>query len=138
MEGSFMTDSSPKPDRADPPPNNATAFGLPPERRFELLGRLLREARPYYPRLICSLLLGVIAGLGPVAYSPAFGLIIDRVFNDHVHDMRILWMVVIGLFVVNLVANAASYGLPRGLEWSAPHRCTAGAALLEHPAPPAR
>ncbi|HEY0797995.1 MAG TPA: ABC transporter ATP-binding protein, partial [Candidatus Baltobacteraceae bacterium] len=49
-------------------------------------------------------------GLGPVAYSPAFRLIIDRVFNDPKHDMHVLWAVVIGLFVINVIASAAAYG----------------------------
>jgi len=91
---------------------------LSPERRRELLLRLLREARPYYPRLICSLLLGVVAGLGPVAYAPAFGLIGDRVFNSRVPDLRVLWAVVIGLFFINLIANAASYGQSYLAAWS--------------------
>jgi subfamily B ATP-binding cassette protein MsbA len=113
-----MTDAPQKPDDAGMPLTETATVGMPQQRRWELLARLLREARPYYPRLIASLALGVIAGLGPVAYAPAFRLIIDRVFNDRVHDLHILWEVVIGLFVINLIANAASYGQAYLTAWS--------------------
>jgi ATP-binding cassette, subfamily B, bacterial MsbA len=110
--------------------------------REEILRRLLHEARPYYPRLALSLLLGVVAGLGPLAYSPAFYLIVDRVFGSsvpaqappqllaaieafvdhafgpHAHGYPVLWAVVSGLFVVNVIANAASYGQKYLTAWS--------------------
>ena len=80
--------------------------------------RLLEEARPYYPRLLISLVLGVIAGLGPLAYAQAFPLIIARVINDQRHDLTILWEVIVVLFVVNAVSNAASYGQNYLTAWS--------------------
>jgi subfamily B ATP-binding cassette protein MsbA len=88
------------------------------------------------------MLLGVVAGLGPLAYSPAFYLIVDRVFGggvpsqapprllsvvEHVvdrafgayaHGFSVLWAVVIGLFVMNVLANGASYGQKYLTAWS--------------------
>jgi subfamily B ATP-binding cassette protein MsbA len=86
--------------------------------RNQILRRLLDEARPYYPRLALSLLLGVVAGLGPLAYAKAFPLIVSRVIDDRRHDMTILYEVIVGLFVVNLVSNAASYGQNYLTAWS--------------------
>ncbi len=83
-----------------------------------VLRRLLDEARPFYPRLAVALVLGVIAGLGPLAYVKAFPLIISRVIDDRRHDMTVLWEVVVGLFVVNLISNAASYGQNYLTAWS--------------------
>jgi subfamily B ATP-binding cassette protein MsbA len=101
----------------------------------KVLRRLLAEARPYYPRLVFALLLGVISGLGPLAYVQAFPLIISRVFGDSTHDLTwtlpwskqvildvphadILWFVIVGLFVVNLISNAAQYGQNYLTAWS--------------------
>jgi subfamily B ATP-binding cassette protein MsbA len=80
--------------------------------------RLLEEARPYYPRLLLSLLLGVIAGLGPLSYTEAFKLVIQRVIGGAQHDWRILWLIVVGLFVINAISNAASYGQNYLTAWS--------------------
>jgi subfamily B ATP-binding cassette protein MsbA len=108
----------------------------------DALRRLLGEATPYYGRLAFSMVLGVIAGLGPLAYSPAFYLIVDRVFSSAVpshapprylgllehmvdrafgpysHGFGLLWVVVGALFVVNVVANGASYGQKYLTAWS--------------------
>jgi ABC-type multidrug transport system fused ATPase/permease subunit len=100
-----------------------------------VLRRLLAEAQPYYPRLIFALFLGVVSGLGPLAYVKAFPLILSRVFGDSSHDLPIrvpfsnqvlavvphgyiLYFVVIALFVVNLVSNAAQYGQSYLTAWS--------------------
>ena len=88
------------------------------QNRRAILLRLLREARPYYPRLLLSLGLGVLAGLGPLAYAPAFRLVIDRVIDSRSHDLTLLWWIVAGLFVVNGVSNAASYGQSYLTAWS--------------------
>ena len=86
--------------------------------RRAVLSRLLREARPYYPRLAVSLLLGVIAGLGPLAYAPAFKLVIDQVIDSRTHDLSLLYTIVVALFAVQLVSNAASYGQSYLTAWS--------------------
>jgi ATP-binding cassette, subfamily B, bacterial MsbA len=75
-----------------------------------VLRRLLAEARPYYPRLLVALALGAIAGLGPLAYAPAFRLLQNDVFNNPRHNLTELWLIVGGMFVVTIVSNAASYG----------------------------
>jgi len=79
---------------------------------------LLREARPYYPRLAFALVLGVIAGLGPLAFSNAFPLVIDRVVENPKHPIGLLLLVMAGVFVVNLIANAATYGQSYLTAWS--------------------
>jgi len=86
--------------------------------RGEIMRRLLREARPYYPRLLVSLFLGVLAGLGPLAYAPAFNLLIGRVIDSPHHDLHLLYLIAGALFIVNLISNAASYGQSYLTAWS--------------------
>ncbi len=86
--------------------------------RRAVLARLLREARPYYPRLLLALGLGVIAGLGPLSYTEAVNLVIQHVLAPPQPDWRILWFVVIGLFAVGEISNAASYGQNYLTAWS--------------------
>jgi len=80
--------------------------------------RLLEEARPYYPRLALSLLLGVVAGLGPLALSKAFPLIIDHVIGNPAHPVDLLVEVIVGVFVINLISNLATYGQSYLTAWS--------------------
>jgi subfamily B ATP-binding cassette protein MsbA len=80
--------------------------------------RLLKEARPYYPRLALSLLLGVVAGLGPLALSKAFPLVIDGVIGNPAHPVGLLVEVIVGVFVVNLISNLATYGQSYLTAWS--------------------
>ncbi len=86
--------------------------------RRAVIARLLREARPYYPRLAFALALGVVAGLGPLAFSNAFPLIIDRVVENPQHPVGLLVLVMVGVFAVNLVASAATYGQSYLTAWS--------------------
>ncbi|GAC1441620.1 MAG: ABC transporter ATP-binding protein [Vulcanimicrobiaceae bacterium] len=79
---------------------------------------MLREAKPYYPRLAFALLLGVVAGVGPLAFSNAFPLVIDRVVENPQHPIGLLVLVMVGVFGVNLVANAATYGQSYLTAWS--------------------
>ena len=100
-----------------------------------VLRRLLAEARPFYPRLIFALVLGVISGVAPLAYAKAFPLIIAVVSGHRVDDLMVRWpesnhvlldvpvgsilMFVIGaLLLVNLIANAAQYGQNYLTAWS--------------------
>jgi subfamily B ATP-binding cassette protein MsbA len=80
--------------------------------------RLLEEARPYYPRLALSLLLGVVAGLGPLALSKAFPLVIDGVIGNPAHPVGLLVEVIVGVFVINLISNLATYGQSYLTAWS--------------------
>jgi subfamily B ATP-binding cassette protein MsbA len=73
------------------------------------LRRLLREARPYYPRLIGGSLFGVLAGVAPLTLAKVAGYLQSDVLVPTPH-----WSVlalVIGLILVSqIVGNAASYG----------------------------
>jgi subfamily B ATP-binding cassette protein MsbA len=86
--------------------------------RRKTIKRLLQEARPYYPRFILSMLFGVIAGLGPLSYTYALKLIGDDVLPNKAGAAQLLWLIVIGLFVINLIASAASYGQNYLTAWS--------------------
>ncbi|HEY0393658.1 MAG TPA: ABC transporter ATP-binding protein [Candidatus Elarobacter sp.] len=71
--------------------------------------RLLREARPYYPRLIAGSLFGVLAGVAPLTLAKVAGYLQSDVLVPQPH-----WSVlalVIGLILVSqIVGNAAAYG----------------------------
>ena len=86
--------------------------------RRAVIDRLLREAKPYRPRLYFSLVLGVIAGVGPLALSNAFPLIISGVIDNPKHPLGLLWLVMAGVFVVNLISNLATYGQSYLTAWS--------------------
>ena len=62
------------------------------------------------------MLLGVIAGLGPLSYTFALQLIGDDVLPHK--DAQMLWMIVAALFVINLIASGASYGQNYLTAWS--------------------
>ncbi len=55
-------------------------------------------------------MLGLVAGLGPIALTKAFPLVIDGVIENPKHPIDLLAYVVAGVFVVNLISNAATYG----------------------------
>ena len=80
--------------------------------------RLLREARPYYPRLLLSLLLGTIAGAGVLAYPYAFELVTLHVIGDQRHDLRLLYAILVGLFLITAISSAAGYGQSYLTAWS--------------------
>ncbi len=86
--------------------------------RKAVLARLLREAKPYYPRLAISLLLGVVAGLGALAYPWAFQLVVTKVISARDHDWNLLWEVLAGLFLITAASSAASYGQNYLTAWS--------------------
>jgi subfamily B ATP-binding cassette protein MsbA len=100
-----------------------------------VLRRLLSEARPYYTRLGFALFLGIVSGLGALAYVKAFPLITLLVFDDSSRNLTvtfpwskqvlleiphayILHFLILALFVVNLVSNAAQYGQNYLTAWS--------------------
>jgi subfamily B ATP-binding cassette protein MsbA len=68
--------------------------------------------------LAFALVLGVIAGLGPLAFSNAFPLVIDNVVENPKHPVGLLVLVMAGVFVVNLIANVATYGQSYLTAWS--------------------
>ncbi len=73
------------------------------------IGRLLREARPYYPPLIGGALLGVLAGVVPLALAQAAVYLRDDVLVTNPHwDIALL---VVGMVLGSqIVGNAAAYG----------------------------
>ncbi len=73
------------------------------------LRRLLREARPYVPRLLLGTFLGVLAGVAPLTIIRVTGLLQSDVLIRSPHwDVLLL---IIGLIIVSqLIGNAASYG----------------------------
>jgi subfamily B ATP-binding cassette protein MsbA len=83
-----------------------------------VIDRLLGEARPYYPRLAVALVLGIIAGVGPLALTKAFPLVIDGVIENPRHPIGLLAWVIAGVFVVNLISSLATYGQSYLTAWS--------------------
>jgi subfamily B ATP-binding cassette protein MsbA len=64
------------------------------------------------------MVLGIVAGLGPLSYTQAIRMIGDDVLIPGKGDLRLLWWVVLGVLVVNIVANLASYGQNYLTAWS--------------------
>ena len=64
------------------------------------------------------MLLGTIAGTGVVSFAPAIEALTKYVHNDPRDHALILWTIIGGLFLVNAVANAASYGSSYLSAWS--------------------
>ncbi|MDQ2908203.1 MAG: ABC transporter ATP-binding protein/permease [Candidatus Eremiobacteraeota bacterium] len=91
---------------------------LPRAERWTVTRRLLDEARPYYPRLVVALVLGLVAGLGPLALTKAFPLVIDGVIENPKHPIGLLLGVIAGVFAVNLISNAATFGQSYLTAWS--------------------
>ena len=92
--------------------------GIDAARRRAVIDRLLAEARPYYPRLIVALVLGIIAGVGPLALTKAFPLIIDGVIENPRHPIGLLVWVIAGVFLVNAISSLATYGQSYLTAWS--------------------
>jgi subfamily B ATP-binding cassette protein MsbA len=67
---------------------------------------------------VLALVLGVIAGIGPLALTKAFPLIIDGVIENPKHPVDILLWVIAGVFVVNSISNLATYGQSYLTAWS--------------------
>jgi subfamily B ATP-binding cassette protein MsbA len=71
--------------------------------------RLLREARPYYGRLITGTLFGVLAGIAPLAMAKVAEYLQSDVLVRHPH-WDVLGLVIVLILVSQIVGNAASYG----------------------------
>jgi ATP-binding cassette, subfamily B, bacterial MsbA len=71
--------------------------------------RLLREARPYYPRLIAGTLFGVVAGVAPLTLAKVAGYLrADVLVPDPKWD--ILALIIVLIIVSQIIGNAAAYG----------------------------
>jgi subfamily B ATP-binding cassette protein MsbA len=86
------------------------------ERRRDTVRRVLREARPFFPTLAFATVLGVIAGLGPLSYTQAIRMVLDDVIPKG--DVRLLWLIVSAVFVINIIAAVAGYGQNYLTAWS--------------------
>ena len=89
-----------------------------PRTRGVVVRRLLREARPYLPRFAIAMGLGVLAGLGPLSFIQAIRIISDDLGPHGHRSVTLLWLVVAGVFVINIIAYVASYGQNYLTAWS--------------------
>ncbi len=71
--------------------------------------RLLREARPYYPRLIGGALLGVLAGVAPLTLAQVAVYLQSDVLVPN-PNWNVLLLVVLLILVSQIVGNSAAYG----------------------------
>jgi subfamily B ATP-binding cassette protein MsbA len=94
----------------------------------EILRRLLREARPYYTRLIVAMLLGVVAGLAPLALIQLPSLLMNKVIT-YTHESGgvtypttvswpSLWLVCGIIFFSQVIGNVAGYGQSYLTAWA--------------------
>ncbi len=63
-------------------------------------------------------MLGIVAGVGPLALTKAFPLVIDGVIENPKHPIGLLVGVIVGVFVVNLISSLATYGQSYLTAWS--------------------
>jgi ATP-binding cassette, subfamily B, bacterial MsbA len=85
-------------------PGRGEGFAVNPTFR-----RLLREARPYYPRLIVGSLLGVLAGVAPLTLAQVAVYLQSDVLVPKPH-WDVLLLVILLILVSQIVGNAAAYG----------------------------
>jgi ATP-binding cassette, subfamily B, bacterial MsbA len=71
--------------------------------------RLLREARPYYPRLAVGSLLGVLAGVAPLTLAQVAVYLQGDVLVPK-PNWDVLLLVVVLILVSQIIGNAAAYG----------------------------
>jgi subfamily B ATP-binding cassette protein MsbA len=111
--------------------------------RSEILRRILREARPYLPRLGFAMVLGVVAGVAPTILLQLPGLLMTRVIAyQHVVDGAVvpthvdwgmLWLVCGGIFISQVIGNLAGYGQSYLTAWSGQRMiATLRARLFDH------
>jgi ATP-binding cassette, subfamily B, bacterial MsbA len=73
------------------------------------LRRLLREGRPYFPRLIAGTILGVLAGVAPLTIIKVTGLLRSDVLIQQPHWDALVLIIVL-IIGSQIVGNLASYG----------------------------
>jgi len=73
------------------------------------LRRLLREGRPYFPRLIAGTVLGVLAGVAPLTIIKVTGLLQSDVLIRQPH-WDVLALIIALIIGSQIVGNLASYG----------------------------
>ncbi len=100
---------------------NSDSAKLDGTERRVIIGRLLRDARPYRLRLALSLILGVVGGAGPLALTKAFQLVVDDVILNPKHPITVLVFIMVAVFGINLISNVATYGQSYLTAWSGQH-----------------
>lgn len=88
--------------------------------RRQILKRLYRDARPYYPRIFAAFLLGALAGVTQLAFPQALGLLQDHVLN-HEHSTHLLYLILVGTFVLLTLSALGTYGNTYLMAWSGQH-----------------
>ncbi|MDB5040906.1 MAG: putative multidrug export ATP-binding/permease protein [Candidatus Eremiobacteraeota bacterium] len=73
------------------------------------LRRLLREGRPYFPRLIAGTVLGVLAGVAPLTIIKVTGLLQSDVLIRQPH-WDVLALIIALIIGSQIIGNLASYG----------------------------
>ncbi len=87
----------------------------------EIVKRIARDARPYYPTLALAIFLGTVGGLTNLVGPWGFGEIINRVIAAKQPDLQALY-VTLGLIFAALIAGAlATYGQSYLMAWSGQH-----------------
>jgi subfamily B ATP-binding cassette protein MsbA len=89
--------------------------------RQDTLGRLAREAKPYYPRLIVATLLGTLAGVLTIVPPWAFSQIVNRVLKPVHPDLGVLYTSLSITLVAMVLANGATYAQTYLTAWSGQH-----------------
>jgi subfamily B ATP-binding cassette protein MsbA len=73
------------------------------------LRRLLRDARPYYPRLVVAMLFGILAGIAPLTLARVAGYLQSSILVPH-PDWNALGLVIALVIGSQIVGNLAAYG----------------------------
>jgi subfamily B ATP-binding cassette protein MsbA len=85
-------------------PSRGEGFAVNPTFR-----RLLREARPYYPRLAAGAFLGILAGVAPLTLAQVAVYLQSDVLVPR-PNWDVLLLVIVLILVSQIVGNSASYG----------------------------
>lgn len=86
-----------------------------------ILGRLARDARPYYPTLALAIVLGTLAGLSNLVGPWGFNQIINRVITARQPDLHVLYVALFAIFVAMIFGALATYGQSYLMAWSGQH-----------------
>jgi ATP-binding cassette, subfamily B, bacterial MsbA len=73
------------------------------------LRRLLREARPYYGRLVVAMLFGILAGVAPLTLAKVAGYLQSSILIPH-PDWNALLLVIALVIGSQIIGNLAAYG----------------------------
>ena len=86
-----------------------------------ILGRLARDARPYYATLTLAIVLGTVAGLSNLVGPWGFNQIINRVITARTPDLHVLYVALFAIFCAMILGAVATYGQSYLMAWSGQH-----------------